>query len=70
MGMGIAVCRAVLILGLVLLVTSLASLALASPDTPHFVAALLAVGVNMITVAGAALLLRRLLAKERDAGRR
>lgn len=62
--MAIAFLRVILYFGLFLLVISLFSLAIVPRDAPGFVAAVLSVSANIITVGGAALILRLMLAKE------
>jgi integral membrane sensor domain MASE1 len=62
--MAVAFLRIILYFGLLLLVMSLIALALVPRDAPGFVAAVLAVGANTITVSVAALILRWLLAKD------
>ena len=64
--MGVAFLRAILSFGIFLLALSLISLLLVPPDAPGFVAAVLSVGANSITVIGSLLILRWLLAKEQD----
>jgi len=62
--MAVASLRIVLYLGLLLLVMSLFALLIVPRDAPGFVAAVLAVGFNVLTVGIAAGLLRWLLARE------
>jgi hypothetical protein len=72
--MAVAFLRIILYFGLLLLVMSLFALALVPKDTPGFVPAVLAVGANLITVGGAAILLRVLYLRQtrrerKEAGR-
>ncbi len=62
--MAIASLRLVLYLGLLLLAMSVFALVIVPRDAPGFVAAVLAVGINVVTVASSAGLLRWLLVKE------
>jgi hypothetical protein len=55
--MGIGIVRAILTLGLVLLILSVLSLAIVPPDDPGRVAALIAVAANLITIVGAGIVL-------------
>lgn len=64
--MVIAVLRSLLSLGLVLLVLSLFALVLVPADSPSAVPAVLALTANLITVAGAGLILRKLSTKKRN----
>jgi hypothetical protein len=64
MAMAVVFLRIILYFGLLLLVMSLFALAFVPRDAPGFVAAVLAVLANFITVSGAAILLRVFLAKE------
>jgi uncharacterized membrane protein len=58
--MGVPILRAVLSLGLTLLVLSVMALLFVSTDSPSFVPAVLATLANLITVLVAAVVLRRL----------
>jgi hypothetical protein len=62
--MAVAFLRIILYFGLLLLVMSLFALAVVPRAAPGFVAAVLAVIANVVTVGGAAILLRVLLARE------
>jgi hypothetical protein len=62
--MAVAFLRVVLYLGLLLLVMSVFALIIVPRDAPGFVAAVLAVGFNVLTVSFAAGLLRWWLARE------
>jgi mannose/fructose/N-acetylgalactosamine-specific phosphotransferase system component IIC len=63
--MGEFIFRIILSFGLFLLVFSLFALAIVKPDTPEFVPAVLSVAFNLITVIGAALVVRYLRAKNK-----
>jgi hypothetical protein len=62
--MAIAFLRVILYFGLFLLVISLFALAIVPRDAPGFVAAVLSVSANVITVGGAIIILRLILARE------
>lgn len=67
--MGVPILRAVLSLGLTMLVLSLSALLFAPRDAPEFVPASLAVAVNLITVIGSGLVLRWLTVAQRAKAR-
>jgi hypothetical protein len=62
--MAVVFLRIILYFGLLLLVMGFLALALVPRDAPGFIAAVLTVLANLITVSGATILLRILLAKE------
>ena len=68
--MDASVVKAVFSLGLTLLVLSLLALIFAPRDSPGLVPAALAVAANLVTVIGAAIILRRWAAAQRRDRRR